>query len=306
MSANAEHAGEWLEVLPTTSKQPSNRFLHAAQYRIGLYYSAAAPLYDALEANGETVTVDDRLGITLAHKSQHSPPHKDALIVWKQAERAATDATVYMGDKGKGKAAYSMYNSTHVPDLIILEEGKPVINEIKVWSPFTRASTHCTVVDLNGGAYLCGNTEERAKHKVVGTPTRGLPGMGPYNHKDGSGYVKGNRGESDHNKCDYRDAINNRKAWVSVIVHETLGGFAPFAARRLRRLGRDAVENGNDATDYTRSYTARSFVPFYSQKISNAIVMGTAHEAGRALAHKLSSHYKETRGAAAHGHTRGG
>ena len=36
---------------------------------------------------------------------------------------------------------------------------------------------------------------------------------------------------------------------------------SPFAARHLRRLGRAAVDEGCDGTDYTRSYTARSFVP---------------------------------------------
>ena len=46
-----------------------------------------------------------------------------------------------------------------------------------------------------------------------------------------------------------------------------------YAARRLRRLARDASDNGTDGTDYTRSYTARFFVPYFAQRISNAIVM---------------------------------
>ena len=41
----------------------------------------------------------------------------------------------------------------------------------------------------------------------------------------------------------------------------------------LRRLGRDAALAGVDATDYSLSVTARSFVPFYAQRISNNIVM---------------------------------
>ena len=59
-------------------------------------------------------------------------------------------------------------------------------------------------------------------------------------------------------------------------MHEPLGGVAPFTARRLRRFGRESIENGNDATDYTRSYTARSFVPYYAQQLSNTNVMMTA------------------------------
>ena len=47
-------------------------------------------------------------------------------------------------------------------------------------------------------------------------------------------------------------------------------------ARRLRRLGRDALEHGQDATDYNLSYTARSFVPYYAQRMSNAIVINGA------------------------------
>ena len=49
--------------------------------------------------------------------------------------------------------------------------------------------------------------------------------------------------------------------------------FSPYAARRLRRLGRLATENGVDATDYSRSFTARSFVPYYTQSICSACVM---------------------------------
>ena len=46
------------------------------------------------------------------------------------------------------------------------------------------------------------------------------------------------------------------------------GGRAP--------LGRDAAVAGVDATDYQLSVTARSFVPFYAQRISSAIVMNGA------------------------------
>ena len=63
---------------------------------------------------------------------------------------------------------------------------------------------------------------------------------------------------------------------MQLLVHETLGGMCPFSARRLRRLARDAATSGCDATDYTISSTARSFVPFYAQRISSAIVMNGA------------------------------
>ena len=52
-----------------------------------------------------------------------------------------------------------------------------------------------------------------------------------------------------------------------------MGGMSPAAAGRLRRLARDAAAGGSDGTDYTRSYTARSFVPYYAQRLSAACVM---------------------------------
>jgi len=120
--------------------------------------------------------------------------------------------------------------------------------------------------ELLGAAYPFGNTEERLKHKVLGTRQRGIATSGPYNHKDGSGFVRAALG-------DYHDAILNRKARVHLLVHETLGGFSPYAARHLRLLGRIAEASGTDATDYSRSYTAHSFVPFYAQRICSACVM---------------------------------
>ena len=56
------------------------------------------------------------------------------------------------------------------------------------------------------------------------------------------------------------------------------------AARRLRRLAREAAANGTDRTDYTRSHTARSFVPYYAQRISFSILMNGAKSILKALA----------------------
>ena len=46
-----------------------------------------------------------------------------------------------------------------------------------------------------------------------------------------------------------------------------------YAAKYLRKLARDALDVGPDVTAYMLSYTARSFVPYYAQRISHAIVM---------------------------------
>ena len=70
------------------------------------------------------------------------------------------------------------------------------------------------------------------------------------------------------------NAFINCKASVSLLVHESAtGAMSPFVARHLRRLGRAAADEGRDGTDYTRSYTARSFVPYFGQRISTACVM---------------------------------
>ena len=43
-----------------------------------------------------------------------------------------------------------------------------------------------------------------------------------------------------------------------------------------RYLAREAAKNGCDGTDYTRSYTASSFVPYYAQRLSWASAGGVA------------------------------
>ena len=51
-----------------------------------------------------------------------------------------------------------------------------------------------------------------------------------------------------------------------------------YGARRLRRKGRERPRpvSGVDPTDYTTSPTARSFVPFYAQRLSSACVLSGA------------------------------
>ena len=58
-----------------------------------------------------------------------------------------------------------------------------------------------------------------------------------------------------------------------MVLGAGIGGMSPFAARRLRRLARAAAELGTDRTDYRRSYTVSSFVPFFAQRLSSASVM---------------------------------
>ena len=102
-----------------------------------------------------------------------------------------------------------------------------------------------------------------------------LPGT--FDHSNGTGHVAAHRG-------DYYDCIENRKARLHLVTFEAgLGGLLRYGARRLRRNGRLAKESGNDPTDYTASAKARSFVPFYAQRLSTACVMHGASAIQKSL-----------------------
>ena len=62
-----------------------------------------------------------------------------------------------------------------------------------------------------------------------------------------------------------------------------LGGMSAYAGRRLRFKGREAKASGADATDYSTSPTARSFVPFYAQRLSAACVLNGARNIQKSI-----------------------
>ena len=82
-----------------------------------------------------------------------------------------------------------------------------------------------------------------------------------------------------------------------MLTHETTGGFSTFGAKTLRRLGREAAVNGCDATDYNRSSTANSFVPYYSQYISSCCVMNGAAGINAGIAKAMGSVIRVSRAA---------
>jgi len=179
-------------------------------------------------------------------------------------------ATVFCGDRKLGKDHYHQYCASYVPDIVATrgaDGDKPDIYEFKNYSPLVHKGTsRPACATLCGHERGMGNTAERLKHKVLGTRPRGIPAAGRFDHATGAGHVPYHAG-------DYVDAIKNRKSLVHLLVHEIFGGMCSYSARRLRRLARDAVVSGCDATDYRASAAARSFVPFYAQRISSAIVM---------------------------------
>ena len=93
-------------VLPSHIKQGTKKFTVSLQRRLGLYVSCAASYYNAMEAEGNKVTVCDRLGDTLTHKGNGQTPHKWVCVAWRQAEASATYSQVLLGDKGNGLKYY--------------------------------------------------------------------------------------------------------------------------------------------------------------------------------------------------------
>ena len=167
-----------------------------------------------------------------------------------------------------GKLHYASYNATHVPDYIKVQ-GKPELGEVKHYSQYSRVGASAPAsTTFHGAAYAMGNTEEILKRQNLGSHPRGHAAEGPFNHTDGSGHVPGNM-----DKAFYRDAIVKRKARLHLLVHENSGCMSPYGAKRLRLLGREADANGTDNTDYHLSHTARTFVTFHAQRMSNDIIM---------------------------------
>ena len=84
-----------------------------------------------------------------------------------------------------------------------------------------------------------------------------------------------------------------------------LGGLLPYGASRLRRMGRLAKASGADPTDYTTSSTARSFVPFYAQRLSTACVLNGARGIQKSLKRKADRRRSETTAACVRGPSAG-
>ena len=72
-----------------------------------------------MEAEGNKVTVCDRLGDTLTHKGNGQTPHKWVCVAWRQAEANATYSQVLLGDKGNGLKYYQGHEKGQKIDLRI-------------------------------------------------------------------------------------------------------------------------------------------------------------------------------------------
>ena len=107
-------------------------------------------------------------------------------------------------------------------------------------------------------------------NKDVSSSSAGRPSDPHFDHKTGKGRVAGHKG-------DYDDAIRVKKNIACLLLHETLGGFSPPAACKIRRLGR-AGRHGVDRTKY-HAIGRRKRLPFvvhHTQRICKNIVQGDA------------------------------
>ena len=112
ISCSMAHAGDWLNVLSASARQPSHLFVIAMQRRFGLTVSSAAAFFDARAAEGRTITGSDRLGDALANAANHSRAHKQLCWAWRDAEACASAGDVYLGDKKLGLLHYAEYCDT--------------------------------------------------------------------------------------------------------------------------------------------------------------------------------------------------
>ena len=263
--------------LPATTIQHDS-FVSACQYRAGLYISRLAATLDERARRGVLVTQSDRLGDTAVNTTSTTSRHNRVNCLFHNAKRAATTATVQLGDKGDGSTAaraaalkrYAHLNATHVPDIIELGD-VVTLSETKCWNSLKPSGALGNGSAANGGApstneghYLAfGCTLEKARWDVHGCAAFG--DARPLDHASGVGRVDEHAGY-------YADA-HAKGHRTELLLTEVLGGVHGDAVRMLRLLERDVKREGaRDGTVYGRSRTAaKGFTSHWLRLISASI-----------------------------------
>ena len=80
----------------------------------------------------------------------------------------------------------------------------------------------------------------------------------------------------------------SNKNHTRCLFEATFGGMSPYAARRLRRLAREATASSADPTDYSKSPSARSFLPFYTQRLSGSCVLDGAKAIQKSIKRRVA------------------
>ena len=155
--------------------------------------------------------------------------------------------------------------------------GHDLICELKVWQPLHAAHVSAPTGTVRRGAtHACGNTLEHATRTVLGVQAR--EGARAWDHTTGKGAVRAHQGQ-------YHDAIHTKRNQVRLILLETFGGFSRPAVKHLRWLCARAKRR--DLTEY-ESWRATTYMTYWTQRISAAVITGDARRALNALAAKAS------------------
>ena len=120
-----------------------------------------------------------------------------------------------------------------------------------------------------GDTHAFGNTEEILIRKVLGVAAR--DGGRRWDASTGEGKVAEHR-------CDYHDAITNKRNTTDLVLHNPFGGFAPGAERCLRMLSKRSI----DTTVY-ENWAAADYCTYWGQRISGAIVIADAERCFKRL-----------------------
>jgi hypothetical protein len=233
-----------------------------------------------------------RLGDCLANAGEYNKRHNGVMYKAQRMVSAVAVGAVIQGDKTKPELTQEL-NATHTIDLAELggdeATGADVLYEIKVPSPLVKSKrvgrgtqAHGGVPAAVGHLYDFGNTLEEYEVTVFGSPERGRPRDGAFDHSTGRGWVAKADGQ-------YKDALAKKLKIVLFLV-EAFGGISPAARKQMHVLAGRAKGRGSvDRTRYGRNrFCTRSFYKHHEQQISKAAVLYDAQAIKKAItSHKV-------------------
>ena len=240
---------------------PSNLLRTALQRRLGLYLPGLASISGLRPTDylGDSILAD---GL-----QEHSSRHHKVNNVWYQAATAVFGAAAMR--KPTSEPAYSVGAN---PDWVAEFAGEGgvhtgILGENKVYNPLRSDETELR----RASVYPFGATEYDLRISILGEHA-GTAAAPLLPRADGK----------PHPTAKYESAIQGGHRVVP-IIHEIFGGLAHEAVAFLAELGRLRSQAlGADGEHAT--WAARSFMPFWRQRISIAVQLGTALELARAVA----------------------
>jgi hypothetical protein len=273
ISMSQTGADAWLRLLPTSrgARIISSHFLWSIQRRLNLHVTAPRDVFAACAARGD---VYDAFGDRLVSEAttDRSAPHTDALRVLYAAHEATAPGPVVYGDKANADH-YRLFNEDCCLDVGERGQGPggfDLVVELKAWDQL-RASGFTAAIPRRGDTHGFGNTLAPAFYKVLDVAARAGPHA--WNPATGTGRVDAHDG-------DYHDALANKRSTVVLFLVELSGALSPPAKRHLRWLAARAKRR--DRTQY-ESWAAATFMSYWLQRISAAIVGGDARRAFTAI-----------------------